>query len=75
MKQNKQGQTLIINFIFVVMGLIALYFAYQILSPVITQSLAGLDTSIQVLIMLIIPAMIFFFLIYMFKMFKRGESA
>ena len=71
---GNKGQMLIIRMIYVFMGLIALYFAYQILSPVLTQSASGQSDTIQVLEALFIPAIIFFFIIYMFKQFQKGEN-
>ena len=72
--KNRRGQMLIIRFVLVIMSLIGLYFVYQLVGPVITLSVAGQSNDIQVLEYLIVPGMILFFLLYMFKQFKKGES-
>jgi len=72
--KGKKCQALIANFVYVIMGLIMLVFAYQMLSPMIPAFLSGKNTEIQILIMLITPFIFFFFLIYMFKTFMHGES-
>lgn len=72
--KSKKSQALIIRFIFVFMGLIMLYFAYQMISPLVPEFLSGKELELQILIFLIIPFIFFFFIIYMFKSFKQGEN-
>lgn len=74
MLAKKKGQQVMINAIYVFMVLVVMYFAYKMLNPMLPDFLAGKDTSTQVLIVLLIPAMFFFFLIYIFKTFRGGEG-
>ena len=71
---HKSGQMLAIRMIWVFMGLIALYFAYPIISDVITQSASGQNDIIQILEYAIVPFIIFFFIVFMFKQFNKGEN-
>lgn len=74
MANSKKSQLLIVRFLFIAMGLIMLYFAYKLLSPMMPGFLSGKSFELQILISLIIPFIFLFFLIYMFKTFKKGED-
>lgn len=70
----KKSQLLIVRFFYIGMVLIMLFFAYKLLSPLMPEFLSGKSLELQMLIFLIMPLIFFFFLIYIFKTFKKGEN-
>lgn len=74
MQAHKKAQAMIGNFIVIFMAVVALYFGYQILSPIITQTMSGQSDDVQFLEVLVIPTIIFCFIIVVFKIFKKGDN-
>ena len=72
--KNRKGQQLIVNFIYVFFVIIGLYFAYLLLSPMMATFIAGQNAEIQIIELMYLPFIFIFFLIYMFKTFKKGEG-
>lgn len=71
---GKKAQQLARNFIYVLFVMFALFIAYKMLAPMLPTFLAGKNVDLQMVIMLILPAMFFFFIIYIFKVFKDGDG-
>ena len=52
----------------------ALFIVYKMLAPMLPSFLEGKDVGVQIVIMAILPFAFFFFIIYMFKVFKQGDG-